>query len=87
MLSARDSLVTGIDNQYGMKPIDQFLYFNVLPKIEVHGLATSEKVAGVKFRRKALTPKGHAFLAYIDRLHAEKKETKTDNRGEEASDV
>lgn len=78
VLATRDHLVTGMDNQIGMQSLNKFLYFNVLPKLEVHGLATSEKVAGARYRRKALTPKGHAFLAYIDRLHASSKTATTE---------
>ena len=85
VLSYRDHLVTGIDNQNGMRPLDQLLFFNVLPKIEVHGLATSEKVVGAKYRRKALTPKGHAFLAYIDRLQSKTKMQRTQTEHENSA--
>lgn len=67
LLSFRDRIVTGIDNSLDMSTLDQLLFFNVLPKIEIHGLAVSEKVVGVRYRRKSLTPKGHAFFAYTDR--------------------
>jgi hypothetical protein len=39
----------------------------VCPKLQVHGLAINEKVAGVRYRRYAVTPLGSAFLADMEK--------------------
>ena len=46
---------------------DSFLYFNVCPKLQIHGLVENEKVASVQYRRFAITKKGIQFLAYIEK--------------------
>ena len=63
----RDRLVTGVTNQYGIDDLDQLLYFNVCPKLQIHGLMVNEKVASARYRRFSLTRKGQEVLAYIDR--------------------
>jgi hypothetical protein len=63
----RDKLITGVTNRYGSTDMDALLYFNVCPKLEVHGLASLEKVPGVTWQRYRLTPKGLALLAFIDK--------------------
>jgi hypothetical protein len=63
----RDSLVIGVANKMGMGPAERLLYFNVLPKLEIYGLAASEKVPGVAWRLYKLTPKGLSMLAFLDR--------------------
>lgn len=67
LLMARNSLVTGLHNSAGMSPTAKFLFFNVLPKLAVHGLAERERVAGAKYQRFVLSSKGLRLLAYIDR--------------------
>jgi hypothetical protein len=63
----RDTLVTGVTNQAGSGEAEQFFYQNVFPKLQVHGLAVNEKVAGVRYRRYALSGLGNAFLADIEK--------------------
>lgn len=63
----RDTLITGVSNQHGIDDLQQLLYFNVCPKLEVHELAALEKVNGVAWQRYRLTPKGKALLLYLDR--------------------
>lgn len=63
----RDTLVTGVTNQAGSGEAEQFFYQNVFPKLQVHGLAVNEKVAGVRYRRYALSGLGNAFLADMER--------------------
>jgi hypothetical protein len=68
ILSAmRDGLITGVTNQYGSTDISKLLYYNVCPKLEVHGLATIEKVPGVVWQRYRLTPKGLSLIAHYDK--------------------
>lgn len=66
-LNQRDKLTNGVTNHYGMSDADQFLYFNILPKLQNHGLAENEKVAGVRYRRSYLNKKGQTLLAELDR--------------------
>ena len=46
---------------------ESFLYHNVCPKLQIHGLVENEKVTGVKYRRFAMTKKGTEFLAYLQK--------------------
>lgn len=68
LLTCRDELVRGVSNSGGSGEVDRLLFFNVCPKLAVHELAALEKVAGVQWRRYALTPKGRALLVYMDRV-------------------
>lgn len=66
----RDSLITGVSNKVGMDDGDKILFFNVLPKLQVHGLAELQKVAGVQWQRYRLSQKGLDLLAAIDKRTA-----------------
>jgi hypothetical protein len=66
-LSQRDRLTNGVTNHYDMSDADQFLYFNILPKLQNHGLAENEKVPGVRYRRSYLNKQGQMLLAELDR--------------------
>lgn len=63
----RDSLVTGVSNRYNVSDIQSFYYFNVLPKLQAHGLADNERVPGVQYRRSFLNKAGQAFFAKVER--------------------
>lgn len=65
--SVGDLLITGVCNQYGMSDINRLIYFNVSPKLQVHGLAINERVPGVTWRRFTLTKKGLNLLSYIEK--------------------
>lgn len=64
----REAIVPGVTNAIdnGGDFID-FLYFNVFPKLQVHGLADNEKISGVKYRRCYLTQLGIQLLAYLEK--------------------
>lgn len=64
---ASESLVTGVTNSMNSSDLDTFLYFNVCPKLQIHGLVINEKVAGVQWRRFAITQEGTKLLAYLDK--------------------
>jgi hypothetical protein len=78
LTSLRGPMITGITNNVGMQPRAQLLFYNVYPKLEVHGMAAIEKVGGAKWQRYRLTPKGMAVLAYIDKESATKPSIKKD---------
>jgi hypothetical protein len=74
----RDTLVNGVTNKIDADDAETFFFFNVCPKLQVHGLAVNEKVAGVRYRRYAITPLGSAFLADMEkRLLLEKERAKS----------
>lgn len=66
-ISCRDSLMSGVMNQMGMSEIDSFIFFTLCPKLQTYELVQNERVAGVRYRRYAITKKGTQFLAYVDK--------------------
>ena len=69
----KETFVTGITNAQGTSDYDSFMYYSVCPKLQVHGLTVNEKLAGVRYRRYAVTPVGSAFLADMERTLLLKK--------------
>jgi hypothetical protein len=67
MLSCRDSLMSGVTNQMGSSDVQSFIFFTLCPKLQTYDLVQNEKVAGVRYRRYAITKKGTQFLAYVDK--------------------
>lgn len=63
----RDTIIGGVTNSARASDLEGFFYFNICPKLQVHGLVENEKVAGVQYRRYAITKAGTAFLAEFDR--------------------
>ena len=62
-----ETLIIGVTNQTQQHDFVYFLYRNVCPKLQIHGLVQNEKVASVRWRRFSVTKKGEEFLAYIER--------------------
>jgi hypothetical protein len=77
VIASRDVLVRGVTNRAGIDNGTRFIYHNVMPKLQVHDLAINEKVAGVHYRRSALSKKGLELLAFVDRVSV------TSKKGEE----
>ncbi|MGA2178212.1 MAG: hypothetical protein ABSH15_01325 [Verrucomicrobiota bacterium] len=71
--AVRDDIVTGITNAHDSTDYDTFLYYNVCPKLQVHDLVANEKVAGVRWRRFAITKRGQNFLAHVEKLKVVQK--------------
>jgi hypothetical protein len=65
--NVQEFLVTGITNQTQQDDSVYFLYNNVCPKLQIHGLVQNEKVASVRYRRFSITKKGQDFLAYLEK--------------------
>lgn len=84
---SRDMIINGVTNAANGSDLEGFLYFNVCPKLQVHGLVENEKVAGVRYRRFAITKAGTDLLADWDRkVHKKKQEqAKSDDSGAAAS--
>ncbi|MDB4906346.1 MAG: hypothetical protein JWO05_1130 [Gemmatimonadetes bacterium] len=68
--SQRKPLIKGVDNAYNATKMAMFLFDSILPSLTIFGLAESEKVAGVQWRRYALTKRGVRLLNYF-RTHPE----------------
>jgi hypothetical protein len=69
-VSFKDKLMTGVTNQYGIHGDMSFAFFTLCPKLQTYDLVQNEKVAGVRYRRYAVTKKGTQFFAYLEkRLH------------------
>lgn len=65
--NVQESLVTGVTNQTQQHDSVYFLYQNVCPKLQIHGLVQNEKVTSVRWRRFSITKKGQEYLAYIEK--------------------
>lgn len=63
----KEALVTGVTNAANASKAEDFFFHDICPKLQVHGLISSEKVPGVRYRRSAVSAKGHAFLADLER--------------------
>jgi hypothetical protein len=66
-ISNKDSFITGVTNQVDSGEAGSFMYHNLCPKLQIHGLMLSEKVAGVRWRRFSVTKLGNEFLAYLEK--------------------
>ena len=72
-LNQKERFVTGVTNKANSSELMSFLYFNIAPKLQIHGLVINEKVASFMWRRFSVTQKGTEFLAYIERKSLAKK--------------
>lgn len=75
--ATKDILITGITNEIGMSDSNRLLYFNVCPKLQIHGLAINERIPGVVYRRFTLTKEGLNLLSYIDKNRILKQKSNT----------
>lgn len=76
-VSFKDILMGGVTNEIGMNDLANFAFFTLCPKLQTYDLVQNEKVAGVRYRRYAITKKGTQFFAFVEkRLHTKPK-TKT----------
>lgn len=84
----KEMLVNGVTNSSQASEAESFMYHNVCPKLQVHGLTINEKVPSVRYRRSCVSPAGNSFLAQMERkiVLADKKtkpvEEKILNSGE-----
>lgn len=59
-----DCFVTGISNKYHANKTENYLYYNICPKLQIHGIVRNEKNSNVEWGRFFLTPFGEKILAY-----------------------
>jgi hypothetical protein len=83
----RDTLITGVTSRVATSGVETFLFYNLCPKLAIHGLAAIERVPSVAWQRCRLTPKGKALLDFIDRTKFfDRKEKGKAASGQEQSD-
>ena len=76
MVNNKDTLINGVTNSSDVSDVAAFYYFNIFPKLQMHGLADNEKIAGVRYRRSFLNKSGQALLAYLEKKRIlEKKDS------------
>jgi hypothetical protein len=63
----KDTLIIGVSNSARSSDAEIFFYYNVLPKLQSHGLADNEKVPGAQYRRSFLNKAGQKFFAQIEK--------------------
>lgn len=63
----KDTLINGVTNAANASEAENFFFFQVCPKLQVHGLSLNEKVPGARYRRCAVSPQGQSFLAEMER--------------------
>ncbi|MDR6163044.1 DUF4062 domain-containing protein [Pseudomonas fluorescens] len=76
--SYRSRIIQGVTNSAATGNVNsRFLYFNICPKLQIHGLTENEKVPGVRYRRYCVTKLGLQILAHIEKeqIALKKKET------------
>jgi hypothetical protein len=69
-ITFKDTLMSGVTNGYGIDEVTSFVFFTICPKLQTYDIVQNEAVAGVRYRRYAITKKGTQFFAYLEkRLH------------------
>lgn len=73
----REMLMRGVTNKYGIGELESFVFFRLCPYLQTFELVANEKVAGVQYRRYAITKKGIEFFAYLDKKEHKNKSNKS----------
>jgi hypothetical protein len=71
----KEPLINGVTNSQTASEQEIFFYYNICPKLQVHGLVDNEKIAGVRYRRSFVTKHGNAFLSFLDKKFLLDKKT------------
>jgi hypothetical protein len=69
----KDRMINGVTNRAPATESSRFLYFNIFPKLHIHGLSDNEKVAGQNYRRSFINKVGLEFLSKLERLYISRK--------------
>jgi len=67
-ISCKDILMRGVTNQIGISEVESFVFFTLCPRLQTYDIVLNEKVAGVRYRRYAVTKKGTQFFAYLEKM-------------------
>ena len=79
----KDILMQGVTNGYGIGEVESFAFFTLCPRLQTYDLVQNEKVAGVRYRRYAITKKGTQFFAYLEKTLHKTQSNKTTEGGQE----
>jgi hypothetical protein len=60
-------LTTGVTNRSDAEDQAVFLYFNIFPRLQAHGLSDNERIPGVQYRRSFLNKTGREFFSGFER--------------------
>ena len=63
----KETYLTGVTNSAGSGKRAIRFFYDMCPRLQVHGLLVNEKVDGAHFRRYSITPLGIELLAYMER--------------------
>ena len=72
----KERLINGVSEFDSGDKVSSFFYFNICPKLMVHGLVSSEEIPGTRYRRSFSNTRGLALLAEIERRFDDKRLTK-----------
>jgi hypothetical protein len=64
----KDTLINGVTNSIDANAAANFLYYNIYPKLHIHGLSDNEKVTGVRYRRSFINKNGLEFLSKLEKM-------------------
>ena len=84
-VSFKDMLMRGVTNQINIGEVESFAFFTLCPKLQTYDLVQNEKVAGVRYRRYAVTKKGVQFFAYLEKMLHESKTKKKSPKDSDAT--
>lgn len=73
LLMTKEQIITGITNQMGASTVESFLYHNICPKLQIHGIVFNEKVPSVRWRRFSMEKLGIDLLAHIQKRASKTK--------------
>jgi hypothetical protein len=79
-INCKDSFFTGVTNTMGNTGLENFLYFELAPKLMLHALVLNEETPGSRVRRISVSPKGLFLLEKFEsrsKLRAAAKGLKT----------
>jgi len=71
---SKESLASGVSNQWGATKFESFLFNDICPRLSIYEVVQIEKVAGATWRRFSLTSKGKRLLAELDKDRIDKKQ-------------
>ena len=66
-VNIQKQLVTGITNKAGEPKRTLWLYYEICPKLKVHGVVSLESIPGVEYQRFSISKTGEEFLHHIDK--------------------
>ena len=69
-----ESFVSGVTNRAVASDAETFMFSNIAPKLQIHGLVKIDRVPNAQYRIATTTSKGDQFLAEVQRRIARSKQ-------------